>query len=251
MTRAGDNVTDHHKLTEAALRNLHLDCMDAEDGFVRFQTRLLAMNDRGLVIGVPSNQGQPIELAIGQKITCTCRLGREILRFQTEPVGRTQHEVNPRLQVDAVILAEPERLETVQRRRYYRVSLVGRNPLDVTLWPVEVGLDGEAKVVAEYHGKIADISAGGIGVLLKEPQFIEQARGRQVWARFALPGENESLIFLMKIRRAEQVETSGLWTIGLEIKEFIEPGDHEVVIDQLARFVVAQEREQLNRRKDR
>lgn len=241
----------HHRLSEAALRNLHVDGQAEGDPPRAFTSRILAFNERGLLIGSPIHHGRPVELAPTQRVVCTCRLGREIFRFCTEVTSLGRHKLKPGLLVDVVVLACPAELTLVQRRKNYRVSLVGRNPLDVTLWPVEVNCDGEASVVGEYHGKIADISAGGIGVLLKEQDFHEQSRGRQVWARFMLPGEQDSLIFRMQVRRWECVESSGLWTVGLEILEFIEPGEHEGMIDRLARFVVAQEREQLNRRKDR
>lgn len=243
---------DSQKLAEAALRNLHLDCRcDSSDGGGQFQSRLLHFGPGGLVIDPPRKQGQPVELSPGQQITCTCRLGREILRFAATVRRGIRFRLNAQTDVQATLLDAPGRLEVVQRRRYYRVSLLGRSPLDVTLWPVGVGTDGKAAVAGEFHGRIKNISAGGIGALLKDESFFELAKDRQVWARFTLPEENESLIFQMNVRHREFIESSGMWYAGLEIVEFIEPGAHELVVERLTRFVARQERVALNRRKDR
>lgn len=245
-----DNPTRDARLAEAALRNLHVDCVADRPEPAHFGSRLLHLGDEGLVLDAPVHQGRAVKLAAGESITGSFRLGTEILRFRCQVIGPATFRLDARFVVPVMVLRPPSSLELVQQRRYYRVDVAGRHPTDATLWPIMVDDAGEARVTAEFHGTIANVSAGGIGVLLSDPGLLEASRAGQLWARFALPGENESLIFRVAYRHGSFAEHCRQYLVGLEIVEYIEPGAHAEVIDRLARFVAQQQRAQFHRCRD-
>lgn len=245
-----DNPTRDARLAEAALRNLHVDCVADRPEPAHFGSRLLHLGDEGLVLDAPVHQGRPVELVAGESITGSFRLGTEILRFRCQVIGPATFRLNARFVVPVVVLRNPASLELVQQRRYYRVGIVGRHPTDVTLWPIMPDSSGETRVTAEFHATVVNLSAGGIGVLISDPGLLETSRAGQLWARFALPGENESLIFRVEYRHDSFIEHSRQYLVGLEIVEYIEPGAHAEVIDRLARFVAQEQRAQFHRCRD-
>lgn len=231
---------DNAKVAEAVLRNLHIDCVLESDSARQFNSRMLQMTREGLIIDSPTHHGQMIDLAVDEKILCTCKLGTEILRFSATVKGGTTYQMNAHLAIPALQLSEPAMLSLVQRRRYFRVSLVGRSPVDVTLWLVDRDQAGKVNIRGEAHGRIVDISAGGLSVLTRDRAFVESAKECQLWARFSLPGENESLIFHVMLMHVRVIESTGMCRLGLELAEFIEPGAHSAVIEKLVHFVTTQ-----------
>ncbi len=239
------------RLAEAASSNLRVDCARQQAPEERLTSRMLQLRSDGLLLAVPTHDGRPAEIAPGEALICIFRLGPELLRFVSPVESFVSYRVKPEVHVPALRLTAPGTLEVIQRRQYYRVSLVGRAPVDVTVWPVEFDRQNRPQVAGEFHAPMADISAGGIGLLVTDEAFFEAIIGRQVWVRFRLPDETESLIFRMVYRHRRPLEEGRRYLVGLEYGAFIDPSAHAVVIDRLTHFVAQQQRESLNRRKDR
>lgn len=236
-------------LAEGALRNLHLDC-HASSGGEAFSSRMLHLVADGLIIDDPDVGDCGPALAEGDRITCSARLGREIFRFGGVVGGHRWFQLNAEKRVPAVLLIDVTDPVVVQRRRYYRVSLAGHGATDVTCWIVEQE-EVSARVCDEVSGLILDVSGGGAGMLTEHGERLAKLDGKQLWARFRLPGENESLIFRVALRHIRRIEVSGQFHVGLEFVEYIDPGEHQKVLDHLVRYVSQQERVELRRRKDR
>jgi c-di-GMP-binding flagellar brake protein YcgR len=176
-----------------------------------------------------------VQLSAGQVVVCSCRLGQEVLRFTARVAAgdaspNATEKENPPLH-----LADIAELKVVQRRRYYRIGLAGRQPSGATCWLVEQRPGGLPRVCSQLEGQIVDVSESGIGVILvDDARLLEQAQGLQMWVRFTLPDENESLIFRAALRHMET--SQGRSRVGLEFVEYVEPGQHQAVIDRLAKF---------------
>ena len=237
-------------LAEGALRNLHLDCVlgDADDG--TFSSRMLHYADERLWIADLTHVGRVTKDAAGRTLTCSCRLGREILRFSGVIVGRRGFQLNAQRRIAALVLKDLTEPRIVQRRRYFRISLAGHVSADVTLWVIDPS-DEAGTVQGETCGKLVDLSGGGAGVVLVDTADLADLGDKQLWARFALPGENESLLFRVGLRHVRPMADRQAHHVGIEFIEYVDPGRHQRVVDDLVRFVSRQERIQLRRRKDR
>ncbi len=223
------------KLVEAAFRNLHMDCYCAAPDGREFSSRMLTWHDGQLLAGLPRVAGKPISLAKGQEIICSCKLGQEVLRFSATVDAQKEGDQARGDKENYLLLSVKTEPQVVQRRRYYRVSISSKQPSQVTCWVVnEDGRDGQAQCEA-LQGEVIDLSSGGIGILLNAPGLLEQTESSQLWVRFTVPGENESLIFRAAIRHASPTGPDQ-WRLGLEFLEYVEPGQHREVVDRLARF---------------
>jgi c-di-GMP-binding flagellar brake protein YcgR len=225
------------KIAEAALRNLHLDCFSEDNGAKPFTSRMREWDGAELLIDPPQHQGRPVELAPGERVVCSCRLGQEVIRFTATAAGPACLPGDDQRRTSAVRLASLGNMQVIQRRRYYRVSLAGREPSEVTCWLVDQDESGSASVCSKFMGRITDLSTGGVGVEVANKQVLDELEGRQIWVRFVLPTENESLIFRAESRYARALDEGEGYRIGLEFMEYIEPGQHSAVIEKLARFV--------------
>jgi len=237
MDEAVQILPDANKIAEAALRNLHLDCFSEDSSAKPFTSRMLQWNGTELLIDPPQHQGRPVELLVGERVICSCRLGAEILRFTAAAAGRIRLPGDDGPGASAVRLESLGNVHVVQRRRYYRVSLAGRAPSEVTCWLVEPDESGSARVCSRFVGRMSDLSTGGLGVIVRDRQVLDELAGRQIWVRFVLPDENESLIFHAELRYAEALADGGGCRIGLEFMEYIEPGQQAAVVEKLGRFV--------------
>ena len=230
------------KLADAALRNLHLDCSFQSDDGKQFSSRILHLSGEALVIEAPQRQGCPVELSPGETVVCSCRLGHEILRFPATVAGRTSYPPGSDAPASAVRLERLGQLTVVHRRRYYRVALGEHRPTEVMCWVVQLGQSGAVSVCSKFAGEMADLSQGGIGVVVKDKELLSDREGRQLWVRFTLPGENESLIFRVELRHVESLEEEGTYRIGLKFMHYVDPGQHERIVERLACFTTLSNR---------
>jgi len=237
-------------LAEGALRNLHLDCSVEGGGEETFSSRLLHCGDGGLIIAELSNRIADGVAAPGDRLICSCRLGSDIVRFSATVAARRPYQLNPAKRIPALVLTDVSEPIVVQRRRYFRVSMAGHESADVTLWVVDA-LEDRSIVRGEVHGVVADLSGGGAGVVVRDVEMLRDLDGKELWARFMLPGENESMIFRVDLRHVKRTESGRTFHVGVEFDEYVDPGRHQRVIDDIVRFVSNQERIGLRRRKDR
>jgi len=238
------NLQQEHefdKIAEAALRNLHLDCFLRDEDTTQFSSRMLHLGADGLVIERPHHQGQALQVSDGDRVVCSCRLGQEILRFHAVVAEHVWFRLNQQAGIPAVLLCELSEPRLVQRRRYFRLALTNRRPADVTCWLVMTEESGAVRVCSKFDGKIVDLSTGGIGVLIEDESLLVDTTDRQLWVRFSLPNENESLIFRVELRHMQGGTGQGDCRIGLEFMEYVEPGREQAIVEKLAEFVMHHE----------
>jgi len=237
-------------LAEGALRNLHLDCAIEGAADETFSSRMLHFDEGILVIADLSRAGSGRSAAMGDRMICSCRLGSDIVRFTALVADRRLYQLNPSKRIPALILTDLSEPALIRRRRYFRISLARHESAYVTLWLVQV-LEDRSVVCGELHGAVADISGGGAGVVVRNAELLKDMDGKELWARFMLPGENESLIFRVTPRHVKYIESSRTYHVGLEFDEYVDPGRRQRVIDDIVRYVSTQQRIELKRRKDR
>jgi hypothetical protein len=123
-------------------------------------------------------------------------------------------------------LLVPDRIEIVQRRSYFRVNVPASLKVNVMLWHRRCSDDASANAdrkPPEYYwqGRLADISAGGVQLVVDNGQKPDFRKGQFVGLRFTpLPYETP-LMFNAQIRNilptADQKCTClGLQIVGLE-----------------------------------
>ena len=110
-------------------------------------------------------QGIPLEVPTGATIGVTFRRGHHKCMFSTTVFGRQRVTVSPELRIEALLIRCPAEVQQLQRRVYVR-SIV---PTGVCI-PVEIASrprsDASSPPAATVIGQLADLSAGGIRILV-------------------------------------------------------------------------------------
>lgn len=235
-------------LNDAASRNIaaELMVMRGENLQSNLRSRLLFSDSDHVLVEAPTENGQPVELQPGQFIEVYFKLGHERFGFDTRVVGSTRTSLNQQTTVNALQLAPPHYLERRQRRKFYRISVASLPPIDAQL----VHLEENGQASQPIEARLCNMSAGGVAVLADEgqkPRFVSD----QTWRiRFTLPvGDEEPFEFNAIVCHVRHVFQSKRQIIGLAFLPGEDQSIHRGSIERLARFVAAQQREQLFRRK--
>lgn len=157
-------------LREAASRQapLTLNCR-LEDGWTTGRSFLLGFerSSGDLIVAYPMCPlcVQP-EIVEGQSVGVSFRRAHRKCVFETTVTGRCNYSVGRLDDVPALRLEWPASIGEMQRRVYYRTPV----PQDVEM-PVQVQLrggDGEGEASRGVcRGRMVNVSAGGVGVLIK------------------------------------------------------------------------------------
>ncbi len=228
------------KLAEIALRNLRLDGLAGPDES-RFSSRALRFGFDGLIIDAPTHCDQPVVLTPGDSVVCFCQLGRDVLRFTAEVIGPASCQRDNGDVAAGVILAELTEPTVAQHRQHQRISLEGSEPVGAVIWLMDVDESGQASVVEEISGQVSDISTGGICMTMSHVMWIPFVSESQLWIRIMLPAESESLLFRAKPQHVGEPDENGLHRVGLQFTEAVEPGQHQLITQQLANFLARRE----------
>jgi c-di-GMP-binding flagellar brake protein YcgR len=109
------------------------------------------------------------ELVVGQTLGVTFRRAHRKCVFETTVTGRCNYSTGRADDVPALRLEWPESVFEMQRRLYYRTPV----PRDAEL-PVQVRVrdeDGDCETdVMVCRGRMGDVSAGGMSVVLKNAE---------------------------------------------------------------------------------
>jgi hypothetical protein len=192
------------------------------------------------------NQAQkphPINIQVNQPVGISLKYGYGKFIFETTVIAL--ESASDSTGSETIALLVPDRIEMVQRRSYFRVNVPGSLKVNVMLWhrrckdelpqtlaateQVEAGQQTEAqtpdvrRTPPEYYwqGRLADISAGGLQVVIDNGQEPDFKKGQFLGLRFTPMPYEMPLMFNAQIRNilptADQKSIClGLQIVGLE-----------------------------------
>ena len=189
--------------------------------------------DRLSVESTISRKQRPINIRVDQPVGISFKHGYGKFVFDTT-VKALEPSINPETCRDrggTIVLAFPDKVEVIQRRSYFRVSVPESLNVKVLLWH-RSGKRGAAEpkhdTTGEMHnccqGRLMDISAGGAQVILPNQNDAGKAnfkKGQFISMRFTpLPYETP-LVLSAQIRNVlptadDQSASLGLQIVGLE-----------------------------------
>jgi len=164
---------DNQLLSDAIARNSALVLSLPSAGMLRsYKSRFLAQEADGFWVESASNEKPLIQelLNTGQPVGVAFRCGPNKVLFAA-PIKRfnAQHAVNSETQVEALFLATPTEVKTIQRRSHYRVRVAQDSDLVARMWkiPEHAYLGDRPMAAQEVKAELRDISLGGLGVTLR------------------------------------------------------------------------------------
>lgn len=172
---------------------------------------------------------QPINIRIDQPVGISIKYGYGKFIFETivvalEPASNTECG-------GTIALKVPDRIEMVQRRSYFRVDVPSSLKVNVMLWhrrcSDEIPLADQTPTAPRtppesyWQGKLNDISAGGVQIVIDNDQKPDFKKGQFVGLRFTPMPYEMPLMFNAQIRNIlptadEKSICLGLQIVGLE-----------------------------------
>ena len=128
---------------------------------------------------------------------------------------------------DVISLLVPDRIEIVQRRSYFRVNVPNSLKVSVMLWhrrcAEEASQEKQTAHLRRRHpdcywqGRLADISAGGVQVIIDSGQKPDFKKGQFVGLRFTPMPYEMPLMFSAQIRNIMPTADKKCICLGLQI----------------------------------
>lgn len=232
------------------LRQVVTDCVAAEvsvlddkgvpgpAGRCRFQE--YNATDRHVLVDLPTRDGQPIEVGRDHRVRVAFSNDGSMWAFETTVLDRRIYKAPQGAAFPVLALHEPDRIESANRRRAYRVQPLTKSQPDIRL---RADLAGAPVHSGEWIScQLHDISSAGIGVWIHQDMGRQLRAGHAMEVALRLPAREDELIFRAVIRRT--VDPGGLSSRLLVGMEFdVDPKRSAAEITELAEYVSECERE--------
>jgi hypothetical protein len=198
---------------------------------------------------LPTKRPHPINIQPAQPVGISLKYGYGKFIFETKVVS-----LEPPLDATSggtVVLAVPDRIETIQRRSYFRVDVPKSLKVNALLWHrvhqdndpkhINEGTEGEVNgrvVPSQYwQGRLVDISAGGAQIAVEALQKDEFRNGQFIGVRFTpLPYETP-LMFNAQIRNILPTADGKSICLGVQIVGLEASSEGRQVLQRLCSVV--------------
>jgi hypothetical protein len=212
-----------HCLSQIAERNGALEVAVKVDhllnpgGDLIWRVRLLAVNEKEIVVEHPAAVGRTFKLSTATELVCGMTIGQNRWMFSTRVVGARTVKTSTGRDTPGLILALPAKVERCSRREFFRVATAEFSLAQVECWPLmdptsavaaetanraivtdllngvppapvnpgETSITGMLlpKVGPKFHGKLLNVSGGGIGLLFEPKNQSAVDRNQFLWVK--------------------------------------------------------------------
>lgn len=252
----------------------------AQGSSLIWRVRILELSDNEILVELPCALGQEIRLQEGIELVGIVAIGQNRWMFRTVTLGLTQYQLNGQRGINAMRLRMPARVERCQRRQFYRVSTVGLTLPSVDCYPL---LDPLSAVVAEAANRVeiermiehnivgrighaappdpdalpqvgpragsilVNIGGGGVGLLLEPENRPMIDSHRLYWLRVDLTPQIPAPLCVTARLRHTHIDSAQRIYAGMAFDFGHSPEHQDFVVDQICRYAMLLQREQLKR----
>ncbi len=216
-----------------------------------FKLRTLQVAEDGAILLEMSNlTAANHELKRGVTVEVLVVEGTSRLVGTSRIVGVELFQLNATNKVRALRLERPHRVESAQRRKFFRANAGGASDQPVMLHQVEQ--NGHTRRVLDTKGckaSLQNLSGGGVGLTIDRGLQFSQVlqRSTHFIARMTLPEQDATLDVLIRLVHMEPIPGDALY-LGFEFL-FDDEAERRTVEERVVRATTALQRQQIRRRR--
>ncbi|MHC4639070.1 MAG: flagellar brake protein, partial [Planctomycetota bacterium] len=162
---------------------------------------------------VPKAKPHPINIRVEQPVGVSIKHGYGKLVFETKVIS-----LEPSADSNGggtIVLMVPDRIESVQRRAYFRVKVPAAMKVNAVLWHRSNTNEQNDKTASHYwQGRLMDISAGGAQVVMDLDQEPDFKKGQFIGMRFTPMPYEQPLLLNAQIRNILPTADKKSWCLG-------------------------------------
>lgn len=173
-------------------------------------------------------------------------------RYQFDSAIEKEHLVvrlNAQKRVQGIALQKPTSVKQSQRRENHRLSVVSFDPIRVVLAQSNPDLPGTCELDAKrFKAKLADISVGGVSLLVERSELATVSVGDAYFICFALPLDTGDFQMLARVQHGRKIEVTGAYRVGFSFRPWRGRQDESEQI-RLSQALATLQRHALQRRR--
>jgi len=184
-----------------------------------YKSHFLSIRANQLVLSQPTPDVAEchMEPAAGQQVAVGCKKGYNKYLFVTRVIKLDRYEFDSGESVPTITVYAPDHMEKIQRRAYERASIPQEHSIAVRFWRSD-------QADAAWTGRLANLSAGGLAVLMPQEDAAPLDQNEQLLLRFAPLPTQQPLCFEVRFRRSDPEPDSSdsllaFQFMGLEMSE--------------------------------
>jgi len=228
---------------------LHYETPEGEHVVAR--SRFLSIGPQGIDIDELSQRSGAGALRRNQIVEVYFLANGALFRFRAKVTSPKKIvSINEHQRTLGVRLAKPGAIRLGQRRRHYRVSVIGEEPVPVELRSVtgDEPTEETLRATPDWTGELIDLSISGAAVRFRRCGEDGVEPGSQVAVTFRLPDDPGFLYKLFaEVRLVQSLPNPSDVRAGLQFRRWPDERTCQAVEDRLQRFITATQRAQLKR----
>lgn len=225
-----------------------------------WRVRILALADQWIDVEAPAALGRTIDFERGIDLVAFMNVGQNRWKFKTKVAGGGNGGLR---------LAAPQTVDRCQRRIHDRVEAPAVVFPNVELWPL---LDPASVVLAEranelaahdaarrgtaagevllpevgprFAGQLINIGGGGVGVRIPPEHAAALSRHRVFWMRITLAPDLAAPVCATSKLIHSHMQSDQHVYAGMAFDFSFNAGHQRFVVDQISRFIAAQQKAQ-------
>jgi len=216
------------------------------------QTRMLGLDEQAIYLDSPQSIGKDVRLRVGRDVEAYFVVQNRIYTFRSQVTRlRCTVELNSVMKVVGMCLAMPNLIRSGQRREDHRISLASLpGPLTVDLHETSAEDPNLCPVdVRRFVGQAADLSRGGMAVIIANEDRFLLRHGRKYFLSFALPEDGREMTFLAELRHMRDIHKDSAKRLGFQFLRWPDVVQMREKSSALGKFLARMEREYLLRNK--
>ena len=212
-----------------------------DDSFGKCRAQDYLEDRHQLVVDHPTHDGEPLEIAVGNRVRAYLELNDAMLYFDALVVERPMYKFASGPSFRALVLKVETPLESGNRRRHFRVEPLEKSKPEVQWRPVSA--DAALQDTLPWlDARMRDISGRGISLWMPSKIYRQLRHGIRLELSIRLPGVTDAFRLRACIRHLFEAGRNSDWNVvGLEFD--VNNDDPTTCIDAFAVFVAECQRE--------